>query len=116
MSDQQLIPATTQTMLKTIEHCLLDRKAEDIAILPVDKLTTIADFFVIATGRSRPHTIAIADHILKELKQKYAMSRTYESDNDCKWIIIDCQDIVVHIMQKDTRSYYDLENLWLADA
>ena len=89
-----------------------DRKARDIVVLDLRKLTNIADYFVICSGDSDTQTRAIADHIinvLKEAKEKYYHYEGYEMGS---WVLIDYTNVVVHIFEDKTRQYYELERLW----
>ena len=91
-----------------------DKKAEDVVILDLRKLTSITDYFVICTGSVDIHVKSIADEIQKELKSN-SKPWHIEGYQKLNWVLMDYVDIVVHIFQEDTRSYYNLEKLW-ADA
>ena len=101
--------------LQLIEHNLGEMKVEDIVVLPIAKISTIADYFVIATGRSKTHIRAVAEKLAMEMKKSGIVMPIVDSDEDRTWVIIDCKDVVVHIMQQETREYYDLESLWFND-
>jgi ribosome-associated protein len=88
------------------------KKAEDVALLDIRGKSPIADFFIIATGLNLKHTGALAD-ALKDEAEKLGMSvRSKEGQHTGEWILIDLDDIVVHIMTDEIRTYYSLERLW----
>jgi ribosome-associated protein len=90
-----------------------NKKAEDIIILDVRELSSITDYFVIASGTSEPHLRAIVDEIVDELKEDHdlrpnAIDGTFHG----AWVVLDYFDVVVHVMRRDVREKYDLETLW----
>jgi len=99
--------------LKTLILKTLDKmKAQDVQTLPISRLTTIADYFIVATGTSSRHTQAIADTLLETLKKHKHPPAGVEGQDTGEWILLDCNDIVVHIMLAKTRDFYALEKLW----
>jgi ribosome-associated protein len=90
-----------------------NRKAEDIVILDLRKLSTVTDYFVIASGTSEPHLRAIADEIREKLKTDHAVT-THATDGSVQgsWLVLDYVDVIVHLMRPDARERYDLEGLW----
>jgi ribosome-associated protein len=90
-----------------------NRKAEDITILDVRKLSNITDYFVICTGTSEPHLRAIVGEIQEKLEEDYNLSpRGTEGSLNTSWVVLDYFDVIVHIMRKETRDLYNLEDLW----
>ena len=90
-----------------------DKKAEDIVVLDVRKLSSVTDYFVIATGTSEPHLRAIESEILDTLAEEHKIKPTgTEGNAQSNWIVADFFDVIVHIMKKDVREKYDLEGLW----
>ncbi|MGH7450100.1 MAG: arginine--tRNA ligase [bacterium] len=90
----------------------LEKKATDIKIFDVSRLTSIADFFVICTGSVDSHVRAISEHIVDELKKEDIRPWHIEGRERCQWVLIDFVDVVVHVFQPETRDYYGLERLW----
>jgi ribosome-associated protein len=90
-----------------------NKKAEDLVILDVRKLSAITDYFVIATGTSEPHLRAIMDEITEKLKEEHGL-RPHAVDGSLQtsWVVLDFQDVIVHVMRHETRQRYDLEGLW----
>ncbi|CAG0949672.1 ribosome silencing factor [Geobacter sp.] len=91
----------------------LDKKALDVKILEIGRLSSIADYLVLASGRSDRQAQAIADSVKKGLK-KYGKAIDIEGLKEGNWIVIDYGDVLVHIFQEEIRHYYDLDGLWSA--
>jgi len=90
-----------------------NRKAEDVTVLDVGKLSSITDFFVIATGTSEPHLRAIISEIKDKLRDDFDLRpRAIDGDFQAAWQVLDFFDVIVHVMRKDARDKYDLESLW----
>jgi ribosome-associated protein len=98
-----------------IAKASLDKKAEDVLILHVAKLTSVADYLVICSGESERQVKAIADHIADVLSSRRAVPLSVEGTTTANWILMDFGDVIVHVFRTDIRSYYGLEKLW-ADA
>ncbi len=101
-------------LAKTIADLSLTKKAEDVTILNLQGLTSITDYFVIASGASDVQVKAIVDTIQDELEPEFTPWYT-EGYENLRWVLLDFVDVVVHVFQKPVREYYDLERLW-ADA
>ncbi|MCS7064546.1 MAG: ribosome silencing factor [Methylacidiphilales bacterium] len=100
------------TLAKFARKLALEKKALNPVILDMRKLTTVSDFFLILTAESEPQIKAILNHIEKEIKQKYIISPRIDGHPCSKWVIMDYDNVVVHIFDKEKRSYYSLETLW----
>ena len=89
------------------------RKAEDIVVLDVRKISSITDYFVIATGTSEPHLRAIADEVQDKLRDEHDVRpRAVDGTLQTAWLVLDYFDVIVHVMRADVRKMYDLETLW----
>jgi ribosome-associated protein len=90
-----------------------NKKAENLAVLDVRKLSSVTDFFVIATGTSQPHLRAIVEEITGRLRDEHDLraART-EGMVSGAWVVLDYFDVIVHVMHTETRARYDLEGLW----
>ena len=90
-----------------------NKKAEDIAVLEVRELSSVTDYFVIATGTSEPHLRAILDEITDTLREEHGV-RPIAVDGTAHgaWVVLDYFDVIVHLMRADVRERYDLESLW----
>jgi ribosome-associated protein len=90
-----------------------NRKAEDIVVLDVRELSTVTDYFVIASGTSEPHLRAIVDEITDKLRDEHDVRpRAVDGTLQTAWVVMDFFDVIVHVMKKDVRERYDLETLW----
>jgi len=89
-----------------------DKKALDIKILEVKKLTPVADYLVVCTGESAPQLKALSSHIEEKLKEKGVKSIRLEGRENSNWFILDLGSVIVHIMGKEERRKYKLEDLW----
>lgn len=90
-----------------------NKKAEDIVILDVRKVSSVTDYFVIVSGTSEPHLRAIVNEISDKLRQEHHLRpRAVDGDVRDPWQVLDFFDVIVHAMRKDVREKYDLESLW----
>lgn len=90
-----------------------NRKAENILVLDVRKISSVTDFFVIASGTSEPHLRAIVDEITSKLRDEHDLrARAMDGSLQTAWIVLDYFDVIVHVMRTDARERYDLEGLW----
>ncbi len=88
------------------------KKAFDVVILEVIKITTIADYFLICSGDSRRQVRAVMDHIDRELSKVGITPLHIEGIETCRWVLVDYDDLIIHIFDNQTRLYYDLDRLW----
>ena len=102
----------SKTLAFKLAELALTKKADDIKLLDLRKITTIADFFVICTAHSEPQVKAVADAILEGAKKDGETVWHKEGTNMKSWVLLDFVDVVVHVFLKDTRSFYSLEKLW----
>lgn len=99
--------------LEIIEKAIDDKKGFNIETLEVGKLTSIADFFVIASGNSSSQVVSIADEVEEKMELAgYEAINTKEGYKSARWIILDYEDVIVHVFHRDDREYYNLERLW----
>ncbi|HUF16789.1 MAG TPA: ribosome silencing factor [Thermoanaerobaculia bacterium] len=90
----------------------LDKKALDLDVLHVEKLTSIADYFIICSASSERQTQAIADGIESRLREEKVKPALVEGTNPGRWILVDYGDFLVHIFTEECRRFYGLERLW----
>ena len=100
---------------RTAVKLLDDKKAQDIVVLDVGKLTSLGDYFVICSGTSSTQVKALADELDEKLKAAGVTSRRVENDKASQWVLLDYGDVICHIFYHETRGFYCLERLW-ADA
>ena len=103
---------SSQELARLCVRAAIDKKAEDPVILDVRKLCTFTDFFVVISGRSTRHVQGLAEAIETELRSKKLTPASAEGLNEGTWVLLDFNDIVVHIFYSETRKFYDIEGLW----
>ena len=91
---------------------LEDLKANDVLVLHVGDISTVADTMVIASGTSNRHVKSLANNVADEAKQHGYNSIGIEGDDISEWILVDFGSVIVHVMLPATRAFYDLESLW----
>jgi len=103
------------TWAHVVAEAVIARKGHQVVVLDVSALTSFADVFVIATGTSGRHARSVADGVVECAKQHDNAPLGVEGYEDGEWVLIDLNDVIVHVFQGEARSHYDLERLW-ADA
>jgi ribosome-associated protein len=105
--------STAKASLKTVvTDALADMKALDVKILDVRGLTDIADFMVIASGTSDRHVRSVAQRVVERAKEAGFRPHGVEGQQDGDWVLIDLNDMIVHVMLPRVREFYGLEKLW----
>jgi ribosome-associated protein len=90
-----------------------NKKAENIVILDVSKLSSVADYYVIVSGNNEPHLRAITNEIVDQVRdEQNVRPRAVEGETSAAWQVLDYFDVIVHVMHTDARAKYDLESLW----
>jgi len=98
--------------MDTYVKAVLERKAENILVLDMRKLTSVADVFLICSGRSNRQVSAIADSVQKALKKQGIRPMSVEGKTDGHWVLMDYGHVIIHIFYETVREFYDLEGLW----
>jgi ribosome-associated protein len=109
-------PKTAEGVVEVVERALEDIKAVNVRVLDVRKLTDIADTLVIASGNSDRHVRSIADRVVEFAKKAGYRPMGVEGERDGEWVLVDLQDVIVHIMLPRVREFYRLESLWDVSA
>ncbi len=104
--------ACENQMVNTIFRILDSKKAKDIQVLDVSGLTTLADYFILATGGSDRQVQALCDHVEEELAKQGSFPVNKEGYRMGDWILLGYDDVIVHIFQSQTRDFYNLERIW----
>ena len=103
----------TATKLRDhIVTALEDGKGQDIQALDVTNLTPITDFMVLVSGTSNRHVRSLVDQVIEAAKSCGGKIRGVEGRETNEWVLVDLGDVIVHVMQKEAREFYDLERLW----
>ena len=93
---------------------LEDSKAEDIVTINIAGKSALGDYMVVVSGRSNRHVMAIADHLLTDLKDEGFGTARVEGQEGGDWILIDTGDIIVHVFRPEIREFYNIEKMWAA--
>lgn len=101
-----------EELLKLTLTVLDDMKAKAVSSMDVSSITSISDYMIFATGNSSRHVRSIADKVAESVKKEGHAVLGVEGYETSQWVLIDLGDIIVHIMQEETRSFYKLEDLW----
>ncbi|HUR45250.1 MAG TPA: ribosome silencing factor [Candidatus Saccharimonadales bacterium] len=90
-----------------------NRKGENIVVLDVHEVSSIADYFVMVSGTSEPHLRALSEEISDKLREEHDLRpKSIDGSLQTAWLVLDYFDVIVHIMKADVRERYDLEGLW----
>jgi len=113
MTAANTAPLTSKALLALILTSLEDDKAEDIVKIDLSGKSAIADYMVVASGRSTRQVAAIADHLVDSLKQDHGRLSKIEGKDTGDWVLVDAGDIIVHVFRPEVREFYQLEKMWL---
>lgn len=91
-----------------------DSKAEEIVSIDIQGKSALADYMVVASGRSHRHVAAVADHLIKALKEAGLGTARVEGLSGADWVLIDSGDIIVHVFRPEVREFYNIEKMWSA--
>jgi len=106
------VPAASKKLLGLVEKSLEDDKAENVVAIDLSRKSSIADFMVIASGRSARQLGAMADHLMTRLKASGVKSVGVEGAAAGDWLLIDGGDVVIHLFRPEIRNLYNLEKMW----
>ena len=105
---------TVSRAINTVLASLEDSKAENIVSIDIHGKSSLADYMVVASGRSHRHVAAVADHLLKALKDAGFGNARVEGMSSADWVLIDSGDVIVHVFRPEIREFYNIEKLWQA--
>jgi len=103
---------STDKSIDLYVKAVFEKKAADIVVLDVRGLTSVADFFIVCSGRSNRQVAAIADSVERYLKKTGIKPLSVEGKNEGLWVLLDYGDIIIHVFYETVRKFYDLEGLW----
>ena len=109
-------PPARAALVKTVVAALDDMKAVNVKVLDVRKVTDVADCMVLASGNSDRHVRSIADRVVERAKSGGFRPMGVEGQRDGEWVLVDLNDVIVHVMLPRVREFYGLEKLWDARA
>jgi ribosome-associated protein len=115
--DRQGPVPTGSTSLETALLSKLDEdKAQDIVLIDLKGKSPMADTMIVASGRSHRHVGALADHLLRTLKENGMGRAKVEGLPHCDWVLIDAGDVIVHLFRPEVRLFYNIEKIWAVDS
>ncbi|MFZ1815021.1 MAG: ribosome silencing factor [Rhizobiaceae bacterium] len=106
------VEVSAEDILQTVLTSLDDSKAEQTVNINIKGKSALGDYMVITSGRSHRHVGAIADHLLRDLKEKGHGNARVEGLPACDWVLIDTGDVVVHVFRPEVREFYGIEKMW----
>ena len=110
--DLEKLPQSLDKVLKSVVRALDDRKAEDLKVLYVGELSSITDFFILASGNSESHLRALLSTVSREFKDLKVRTIGSESSAGSGWAVVDAFDVMVHLFVDEQREFYKLDELW----
>ena len=109
--DRQGIAALERLILTRLD----DEKAQDVVFIDLKEKSSIADGMIVASGRSHRHVGAMADHLLRALKDAGHGRARVEGLPHCDWVLIDAGDVIVHLFRPEVRAFYNIEKIWAVE-
>lgn len=102
----------SKEMAKLAIQALEDKKAEDIKVIDISEVSVIADYFIIANGTNRSQIQAMSDNVEETLGRAGYPLKQIEGYQNANWVLLDFNDLIIHIFDKENRLFYDLERIW----
>lgn len=99
-------------IVKKAVEALEDKKAEDIKVIDIREVSSIADYFIIANGSNQNQLAAMQDAVDEAMYKSGLHAKQVEGNQNSTWILIDYNDVIVHLFSKEDRLFYDLERIW----
>lgn len=119
-SGPEAVVSDPEARIEALEDLILSRldddQAQDVVVIDLKGKSAVADGLIVASGRSQRHVGAIADHLLRALKEHgYGRARV-EGLPHCDWVLIDTGDIIVHLFRPEVRTFYNIEKIWSVES
>ena len=102
----------SKEMVKAAIEAMKDKKAEDIRVIDISNVSVIADYFIIANGNNPNQVQAIVDNVEEQLYKAGFADHKVERYNSASWILLDYEDVIIHVFSKEDRLFYNLERIW----
>ncbi|WP_048644840.1 ribosome silencing factor [Nitratireductor soli] len=109
-ASKNLVSQAVETAIASLE----DSKAENIVSIDIQGKSPLADHMIVASGRSHRHVAAVADHLIRALKEAGLGAARVEGLSGADWVLIDSGDIIVHVFRPEVREFYNIEKMWQA--
>ena len=110
------LPTGGTPLEQAILNKLDEDKAQDIVLIDLKGKSPMADSMIVASGRSHRHVGALADHLLRTLKEQGLGRAKVEGLPHCDWVLIDAGDVIVHLFRPEVRTFYNIEKIWAVDS
>ncbi|MDO8379378.1 ribosome silencing factor [Phenylobacterium sp.] len=114
------VSSDPQSRISALEDLILarldDDKAQDVVFIDLKGKSAVADGLIVASGRSHRHVGAMADHLLRALKDEGYGKVRVEGMPHCDWVLIDTGDVIIHLFRPEVRSFYNIEKIWSVDS
>ncbi len=107
-----MVENNAKEMVKTAVAALQDKKGEDIRVIDISGVTVIADYFIIASGSNPNQVQALVDNVEEQMYKAGYDDPRVEGYNTASWVLLDYNDVIVHVFSQDDRLFYDLERIW----
>ena len=111
-AETQVAPVEPEHLLELVQSSLEDDKAEDLVVVDLAEKSNMADFMVIASGRSTRQVGAMAENLRERLKAEGIAGVSIEGAGRCDWVLLDAGDVIVHLFRPEVRVFYNLEKMW----
>ena len=102
----------SKMLLKLIYQALEDKKGEDIVMIDISQVSVLADYFVICSAGNDSQIQALVDNVDEKMHENGYQIRQQEGRNSGTWVLLDYGDVIVHIFERENRSFYNLERIW----
>lgn len=99
-------------MARTAYDALEEKKGIDVKILDISQVSVIADYFIIATGNNSNQVSALVENVEEQMHKKNFSMKQREGGGNSPWVLLDYTDVIVHVFERESRSFYDLERIW----
>lgn len=103
---------TANELARKVRDILDDKKGEAIRLLDIHELSSLADIFIVVTGNSAPHLKGLFNAVQRGLKEEGIRAFRASAEPDSRWLVLDYLDVVIHIFDQESRTYYGIEDLW----
>lgn len=108
-------PAPKPPLLDLIRTALDDAKAEDTVAIDITGKSSLSDHMIVTSGRSNRHVAAVADQVVRALKEAGYAKPRIEGLPAADWVLVDASDVIIHIFRPEVREFYNIEKMWAAD-
>ncbi|MGN0333433.1 MAG: ribosome silencing factor [Lachnospiraceae bacterium] len=99
-------------MVQTIYDALEDKKGEDIKVIDISEISVMSDYFIISNGNSDSQVNALVENVIEKMHRAGYSLKQQEGGRSGSWVLLDYGDVIVHIFDKENRSFYNLERVW----